>query len=119
MGNGNSRKITDGLNGRSALIVAIVGAIFGSISGPVLLVKFGGDSVVAPDRFTGTQGQLLEARITTLETGHAALRSNQVRHFSEHPDQTGRFDARLTALEAQLAIMLANQQRIMTMLETR
>ena len=108
MANGSANNRKYGLDGRSAFLVATLGAIFGGFSGPLLLVKFGGDSVVRPDPFTGAEGKIFERRISRLED-----------HVRNHPDQTGRFDARLTALEAQIDIMLANQQRIMTMLEQR
>ena len=106
MANGHSNKLGNGLNGRSAFFVATLGAIFGGFSGPLLLVKFGGDSVVRPDPFTGTQGQQIEKRVTALES-----------HVDNHPDQTGRFDARLTALEAQFTIILNNQERIIRRLD--
>ena len=108
MANGNNIKKGNGLNGRSAFFVATLGAIFGGFSGPLLLVKFGGDSVVRPDPFTGAQGQAHERRIAALES-----------HVTNHPDQTGRFDARLTALEAQNSIMLSTLARIERRLDDR
>ena len=107
MPNGNGTKIRDGLNGRSGLILAIIGAIVGGTGGPFLAVKFGGN-VFRPEPFTQSDAALLETRIERCEA-----------HMSNHPDQTGRFDARLTGLEVQTAIILTNQQRIMTMLERK
>jgi len=106
MANGNGKKLGDGLSGRSALIVAVISAIFGSISGPMLLVRFGGETVVAPDRFTGEEAALLTARVRHLE-----------KHLVNHPDQANQFDRRITTLEVQYAIILDNQSRILDRLD--
>ena len=112
MSNGKDNNGSRGLNGRTAFFVAVISAAVGSISGPLLLVQFGGSDVVAPDRFTGTQAATLIERVDHIE-------ENQQRHLNNHPDQTNRFDRRITALETQIQLVLQNQQRILNRLDRR
>ena len=91
------------LNGRSTIFVACVSAIIGGISGPFLLVQLGGDSVVAPDRYTGTQATALTNRVAELE-------EELGEHKDFHPDRD--LDRRITVMEAHYADILRHLQRI-------
>ncbi len=92
-------------NGTHPVIVALyfIGAVLSGAGGNYLWMRNVAPEVVAPDRFTGTEADALEFKIDT--------------HLANHPDIEYRFDARLTALEAQYAIILTNQQRILDRLD--
>ena len=100
------------LNGRTAFYVAIISAVLCSISGPILLVKFGGDSMVAPDRFTGTQADALIKRVDHIE-------ENIDSHRNNHPDKMNQYDRRIAVLESQYSTILENQRRILDRLDGR
>lgn len=110
MSNGKVNNGSRGLNGRTAFVVAVLSAAVGSLSGPLLLVQFGGSDVVAPDRFTGTEGAAIDARLRHVEQEIQG-------HLDNHPDQINRFDRRITALETRIDIMITNQQRMLDRLD--
>jgi len=87
--------------------LAIAGYIFGAfisgLGGNYLVMRNVAPETIAPDRYTGSQGEALER---TLEY-----------HLSNHPDIANQFDRRITRLEAQYAIILANQDRILNRLD--
>ena len=93
------------------IAVAIIGAALGS-SGTVAVylgTPFGQD-IARPDPFTGTQAVALEARINHIEEQIDA-------HVGAHPDIVNQFDRRIATLEAQYAIILRNQGRILDRLD--
>ena len=105
--NGNGKAFLHG-NGngfRNSILVAVASAIVGGTGGPVLLLKLN-PSALRPDPYTGTQGLVLETRIEALEY-----------HTRNHPDAAGQFDRRITTLEANQNIILANQIRILEKLD--
>ena len=102
MGTGNGTKIQDGL--RNPVLVAIVSACLGGGStGAIYLATPAAQKLARPDPATGTELRELEKEVRE--------------HLRAHPDQINRFDARLTALEAQYVIILSNQARILDRLD--
>jgi hypothetical protein len=95
------------LNGNRALVVAILSGILGGTGGPWLLVRLGGDTILRPDPFTGSQGKVLAYRVEELE-----------RHVENHPDRVGLFERRITTIETQNAIIMENQKRIIERLDS-
>lgn len=89
------------------LIIAAIGAAIGSLG--TVTVVFNtpyGQAVARPDPFTGTQATALTQIVEHIE-------EDITDHITAHPDQTNRFDRRIATLEAQYAIVLANQGRIL------
>lgn len=107
---------TNGNNGKNGIrvwipvIVAIIGTFGAGAGANYLLISRSGtlQEIARPDPFTGSEAAALTARVTSLEY-----------HVKNHPDMTNRFDARITRLEAQYTIILANQQRILDRLDKR
>jgi len=94
-------KNNNGANGYRPVFLALyfLGAVLSGAGGNYLWLRNAGPEVVRPDPYTGTQAKALERRLTY--------------HLENHPDIENRFDARLTALEAQYALIISNQARIM------
>jgi len=93
--------------------VAIIGAFLGSTG--TVAVYLGtpiGQEIARPDPFTGTQASALTTRIEHLEEDIGD-------HLDHHPDRENQFDRRIATLEAQYAIILANQARILDRLDSR
>jgi hypothetical protein len=57
----------DGLRHYIPVFVAIIVTFGATFGGNYLLVRDISPEVIAPDRFTGTEGRALEARVTELE----------------------------------------------------
>ena len=106
--NGNNGK--NGLRVWIPVIVAIIGTFGAGAGANYLLISRSGtlQDLARPDPFTGSQAAAIAARVTSLEY-----------HVKNHPDMAGRFDARITRLEAQYTIILANQERILDRLDKR
>ena len=90
------------------ILVAVIGAIGGGFGGTYLLLDSGLattslQTVARPDPYTGTQGRALESVVT--------------RHIDNHPDATNHFERRIATLEAQIGVMIRNQERILDRLE--
>ena len=100
-------------NGRkhTPILVAVLGAFLGS-SGTIAIYLNTpvGQAVARPDPFTGSQGAALKTRIEHLE-------EEVSNHTLQHPDQTLQFDRRIATLEAQYAIILQNQGRMIDRLD--
>lgn len=100
-----------GVRKYTAVVVAIIGAFIGSTS--TVAIYLGSPvakEIVRSDPFTGAQGAALIQRINSLE--------QQVReHVLKHPDEVNQFDRRIATLEAQYAIILQNQGRILDRLD--
>ena len=95
------------------LAIAVLSALLAS--GGTIGVVFNtsaGERIARPDPFTGTQGASLEERVNHIEGDLGS-------HLSRHPDETNQFDRRIATLEAQYAIILQNQARILDRLEKR
>ena len=112
MANGNSKNRKDGIRAYIPVIVAIIGVLGAGTGTNYLLVSRSGalQEIARPDPFTGAQASALRAAL-------AELNHELERHVRDHPDQTGRFDSRLTALEARQNLILSNQQRILDRLD--
>ena len=109
MANGNGHKLWNG--GRNLVLLGyFCGAVVAGAGGNFLVMRQMAPEIVAPDRFTGTEAQLL---IRNIEHTDSSLR----RHLSAHPDMVNQFDRRITTLEAQIPIILANQERILNRLD--
>ena len=106
--NGNNGK--HGIRVWIPVIVAIIGTFGAGAGANYLLISRSGtlQDLARPDPFTGSQAAAIAARVTSLEY-----------HVKNHPDMAGRFDARITRLEAQYTIILANQERILDRLDKR
>ncbi len=94
------------LSNKQAFMVAVISAFLGSAGGPVVLSNLLGWNPYRSDPFTGTEGKLLERRLTSLE-----------KHIDNHPDETKQFDRRIIELEIRLQVIIDNQQRILQKLE--
>ena len=95
------------------IAIAIVSAFIGSGGGIALVYNTdAGQSLTRPDPFTGSEGASLEERVNHIEGDLGS-------HLSRHPDETNQFDRRIATLEAQYAIILQNQARILDRLEKR
>jgi len=95
------------------VLIAIVSSILGSGGGIfVVLSTPVGQSVAAPDRFTGTEAAALKSRINHIESG-------MDNHIRAHPDLLNKYDGRLSSLEAQYTLILQNQGRILDRLDKR
>lgn len=107
-----NEKNNNGVNGFRPVLMAfyLAGAVLSGAGGNYLWLRSTGPEVVRPDPFTGSEARQLRAE---LDTARRQLRY----HLENHPDIQNRFDARLTALEAQYAIMIANQERILNRLD--
>lgn len=94
------------LNGhRVPLLVAIVSAILGSTGGPLLLVKLGVNPY-REDAYTSTMAAS-DAEKDTLRMNNMQKEIDTLfLHVYHHPDATGRFESRLSTLEAQVAVVL-------------
>ena len=95
------------------IIIAVVGAALGSLG--TVSIYLGtpiGQEIARPDPFTGTQASALTTRIEHLE-------SDVGNHLDHHPDRENQFDRRIATLEAQYAIILQNQARILDRLDSR
>lgn len=93
------------------IAVAAIGAFLGSFG--TVGVYLGtplGQEIARPDPFTGTQGASLTARVSHLEKDLSG-------HIGNHPDAINQFDRRIATLEAQYAIILQNQVRIIDRLD--
>lgn len=93
------------------LALYFLGAVLSGSGGVYAWLRTSSPEIVAPDRYTGTQAAALIRRVERLEkdTDH---------HLNQHPDITNRFDARLSALEAQYGLILQNQGRILDRLDS-
>ena len=104
----NGSNGNNGKNGLKPVFLALyfLGVVLSGGGGTYVWLRTTAPQVVRQDPFYGRQGEVLAARISSLED-----------HVKNHPDMTNRFDARITRLEAQYTIILANQQRILDRLE--
>lgn len=93
------------------LALYFLGALVSGVGGNFLWLRSTGPEVVAPDRFTGTQAASLIRRVDHIESAID-------RHVERHPETMNRFDARLSALEAQYQLILQNQSRILDRLDS-
>lgn len=66
--------------------------------------------IIAPDRFTGSEAQVLIRRVAHNE-------SLIEQHIEGHPDQTLKFDRRIAVLESLMETVIKNQQRIIDKLD--
>jgi hypothetical protein len=97
--------------GSTPLIIAVLGAFLGSTG--TIAIYLGtplGQEMARPDPFTGSQAARLEARLDEIDRDIHF-------HLEQHPDATGQFDRRIATLEAQYAIILQNQGRILDRIE--
>lgn len=94
------------------LALYLVGAVLSGGGGTYVWLRTTGPEIVAPDRFTGSQASTLITRVSHLE-------ADVNMHLDRHPDVTNQFDRRIATLEAQYAIILANQARILDRLDGR
>ena len=97
---------------RHPLLAVIVGSILGG--GGTIGVFLGtpaGKSFARPDPFTGTEGAQLKQRVVHIEQDVSD-------HLNNHPDVENQFDRRIATLEAQYAIILQNQGRILDRLDS-
>ena len=94
------------------LALYLAGAVLSGAGGNYIWMRNVGPELLAPDRFTGAQGEVLTQRVDRLE-GYID------EHFSTHPDKANQFDRRIATLEAQYVIILSNQQRILDRLENK
>ena len=93
------------------LAIAVLSALLAS--GGTIGVVFNtsaGKSIARPDPYTGSQGASLEARVDYIEHGLDE-------HI--HSSDENQFDRRIATLEAQYAIILQNQARILDRLDKR
>jgi hypothetical protein len=95
------------------ILVAVIGAFVGS-SGTIAIYLGTpiGQEIARPDPYTGSQAAALTTRVEYLEAEVDA-------HVNRHPDQENQFDRRIATLEAQYAIILQNQGRILDRLDGR
>lgn len=91
----------NGLSYRQTFVVATISAVLSGSALPWLLSSIGVNPY-RPAAFTSHDGKVLERRIESLEA-----------HLTNHPDQTGQFDRRITTLEVKLDVLISNQQRIL------
>lgn len=109
MANGRDNNVGNGLR-PVFLALYFLGAVVSGAGGNYLWLRSTGPEVVRPDPFTGSDARQLQSEIDTTR--------RQFRyHIENHPDIENRFDARLTALEAQFVILIANQERILNRLD--
>ena len=95
------------------VLVACIGAFVGSSGTVAVYVNTPlGQKITRPDPFTGSQAAALISRIEHLEEDIG-------NHLDHHPDRENQFDRRIATLEAQYAIILANQARILDRLDSR
>jgi len=94
------------------LALYLIGAVLSGAGGNYIWMRNVGPEVLAPDRFTGTQGTALIERVERLENRIGT-------HEFTHPDKANQFDRRIATLEAQYVIILQNQQRILDRLERK
>lgn len=92
------------------LALYLVGAVLSGAGGNYLWMRSVAPSVVAPDRFTGSEAALLKSRISHIE-------STIDTHTQHHPDDVNQFDRRITTLEVQYAAIISNQGRIIAQLD--
>lgn len=111
MANGEYDKKRNG-DIRHPVLAVVLGALLGGggsigvfLSTPV------GQEFARPDPFTGSQGAKLIERV-----GH--IEEDVANHLSHHPDAENQFDRRIATLEAQYAIILQNQGRILDRLDS-
>ena len=111
MANGEYDKKRNG-DIRHPVLAVVLGALLGGggsigvfLSTPV------GQEFARPDPFTGSQGAKLIQRVSHIEEDVA-------NHLSHHPDAENQFDRRIATLEAQYAIILQNQGRILDRLDS-
>jgi len=91
--------------------VGIISAILGSSGGIALVFNSPfGQKITRPDPYTGTQAATLNARVEHLE-------DDITEHLVRHPDEINQFDRRIATLEAQYAMILQNQARMLDRLE--
>lgn len=98
--------------GTTPFIVAVLGAFLGSTG--TIAVYLGtplGQEIARPDPFTGSQAARLEARLDEIDR-------DIHNHLERHPDVQNQFDRRIATLEAQYAIILQNQGRILDRIES-
>ena len=94
-------------------VVGIVCAVLGSSGGVALVFNTPiGEGITRPDPFTGTQGAALISSVVRVE-------SQIDDHLHNHPSDVNQFDRRIATLEAQYAIILQNQGRILDRLDDR
>ena len=94
------------------LALYLIGAVLSGAGGNYIWMRNVGPEILAPDRFTGTQGAQLIERVDRLEDGIDY-------HTGNHPDKVDQFDRRIATLEAQYVLLLSNQQRIIDKLDER
>ena len=102
-----------GISRSAGFLITAGSAVVGSLGGPLLLVQFGGSSLLAPDRFTGTEAAEVIRRLEVVEA-----------HLVDHPDVQLRAD--IAALREELAgnkarqeMILENQNRLWNRLDNR
>ena len=111
MANGEYDKKRNG-DYRHPVLAVVLGSILGG--GGTLGVFLGtpvGQDIARPDPFTGSQGAELIQRVIHIE-------EDVTKHLSHHPDAENQFDRRIATLEAQYAIILQNQGRILDRLDS-
>lgn len=92
------------------LALYFIGAVLSGGGGTYAWLNTAGPEMVAPDRYTGSQAAALIARVGRIE-------SDISQHITHHPDDVNQFDRRIATLEAQYAIILQNQARILDRLD--
>ena len=107
-----AKEVSERGNKWTALVVAVVGAALGSSGGIAIYLRSpDAKEAVAPDRFTGTQAAALVERLNHVDQLIDT-------HLESHPDAINQFDRRIATLEAQYAIILQNQGRILDRLDS-
>jgi hypothetical protein len=106
MANGDAKGIFNGHTRPIILAGYFVAAALSGIGGSYAWLNQVGPDIVRPDPYTGAQARGLESRINALEY-----------HVRNHPDQTNQFDRRITVVETNQRVIIANQERILSKLE--
>ena len=77
-------------NSKRALALVSIGTILAATGGPFLVVKLGGPSIYRDDPFTGSQGQVVAARLDAHE--------QRITSLEEHVDPRNHPDGELRRL---------------------
>lgn len=99
------------------IVIAVVGAAFGSLS--TVSIYLGtpvGQEIARPNPWTSLQAKAAHDALTD-RISH--IESDVADHLEHHPDRENQFDRRIATLEAQYAIILQNQARILDRLDAR
>lgn len=75
------------------LALYLIGAVLSGAGGNYVWMRNVGPEILAPDRFTGAQGAILEARVGRIE-------DSVQYHLNTHPDKAEQYNRRITTLEA-------------------